>query len=82
MVMEWPIRKKGSSEVIVRAVMSLYRGGKTKVRVESESSEEFLVLVGVHQESVLSSVLFATMMDVIIWNASENLMNEILFADD
>ena len=30
-VMEWAIRKKGLREVIVRAVMSLYHGAKTKV---------------------------------------------------
>ena len=31
-VMEWAIRKKGVSEVMVRAVMSLYDGA-TRVRV-------------------------------------------------
>ena len=30
-VMEWTIRKKGLSEVIVRAVMSLFHKAKTKV---------------------------------------------------
>ena len=34
-VMELAIRKKDLAEVIVRAVMSLYRGAKTKVRVGS-----------------------------------------------
>ena len=33
-VMEWAMRKKGLLEVIVRAVMSLYHGAKTKVRVD------------------------------------------------
>ena len=40
-VMEWAMRKKGLSEVIVRAVTSLYDGAKTRVRVGSEYSEEF-----------------------------------------
>ena len=48
-VMEWAMRKKGLSEVIVRAVMSLYDGAKTRVRVGSTYSEEFEVKVGVHQ---------------------------------
>ena len=42
-VMEWAMRKKGSLEVIVRAVMSLYHGPKTKVREGSELSKKFLV---------------------------------------
>ena len=32
-VMEWAMRKKGLSEVMIRAVMSLYDGAKTRVRV-------------------------------------------------
>ena len=35
------MRKKGLSEVIVRAVMSLCDDAKTRVRVESACSEEF-----------------------------------------
>ena len=30
-MMEWAMRKKGLSEIIVRTVMSLYHGAKTKV---------------------------------------------------
>ena len=48
-VMEWAMRKMGQSEVIVRAVMSLYDGAKTRVRVGSACSEEFEVKVGVHE---------------------------------
>ena len=45
-------------EVLVRSVMSLYEGAKTKVRVDSELSEEIEVKVGMHQGSVLSPFLF------------------------
>ena len=76
------MRKKGLLEVIIRAVMSLYHGAKRKVRVGSELFQEFLVQVGVHQESVLSPLLFAIAVDVILENAREGLMNEILYADD
>ena len=55
--------------------MSLYHGAKTKVRVGSELSEEFSVQVGVHQRSVLSPLLFAIAVN-------EELINEILYADD
>ena len=32
-VMEWAMRKKGLSEVMIRALMSLYDDAKTRVRV-------------------------------------------------
>ena len=67
-VMESAMRKKGLSEVMVRAVMSLYDGAKTRVRVGSAYSEEFEVKVGVHQGPVLSPLLFAIVVDVIAEN--------------
>ena len=81
-VMEWVMRKKGLSEVMVRAVMSLYDGAKTRVRVGSAYSEEFEVKVGVHQGSVLSPLLFAIVVDVITENARRGVVNELLYADD
>ena len=62
--------------------MSFYQGAKTKVKVGFESSEVFLVQVGVHQGSVLSPLLFAITVNVISEKAKEGLMSEILFADD
>ena len=55
--MEWAIRKKRLSEVMVWEVMSLYDGAKTRVRVGSAYSEEFEVKAGVHQGSVMSPLL-------------------------
>ena len=46
-VMDWAMRKKGLSEVIARAVLSLNDGAKTRVRVGSAYSEAFEVKVGV-----------------------------------
>ena len=63
------MRKKGLSEVIVRAVISLYDGAKTRARVGSAYSEEFEVKVGVHQGSMRSPLLFAIAVDVIAGNA-------------
>ena len=47
--------KERLTEVIVRAVMNPYHWAKTKVRVRSELSEEFLVQVGVRQGSVFAT---------------------------
>ena len=38
-VMQWALRKKGLPKILVKAVMSLYEGLKTKVKVGSEFSE-------------------------------------------
>ena len=82
-VMEWSlIKKKGLAEVMVQAVMSLYEGSRTKVRVGSGTSDEFGVRVGVHQGSVLSPLIFAIVVDVVTEHAREGLLNEILYADD
>ena len=48
-VIEWALRKKLVPERLVQAVMSMYKGAKMRVKVESGHSEEFDVGVGVHQ---------------------------------
>ena len=73
---------KGVSEVMVRSVMSLYDGSKTRVRVGSAYSEEFKIKVGVYQGSVLSPLLFAIVVDVITENARRGVVNELLYADE
>ena len=81
-VMEWAMRKKGLPEILVKAVMSLYEGAETKVRVGSGLSEEFSVKVGIHQGSVLSPLLFAMVIDEVTENARKGWMKQILYADD
>ena len=80
-VMKWALRKKSLPEVLVKAVMSLYEGSRTKVRVGSSLSEEFGVRVGVHQGSVISPLIFAIVVDAVTEQA-RGLLNEILYADD
>ena len=58
------MRKKGIPEVLVRSVMSLYEGAKTRVKVDSELSEEFEVIVGMYQAYVLSVFVLSAVMDV------------------
>ena len=81
-VMEWALGKKGLAEVLVQAVMSLYEGSRTKVRVGSGTSNEFGVRVGVHQGSVLSRLIFAIVVDVVTEHVRQGLLNESLYADD
>ena len=67
-----------TSQELVQAVMSLYEGSRTKVRVGSGTSDEFGVRVGVHQVSVLSPLLFPIVVDVVREHAREGLLNEIV----
>ena len=68
-VMEWALKKKELPEILLKAVMSLYESSKTKFKVGSEFSDEFPVVVGVHQESVLSPLLFVIVVAVVTENA-------------
>ena len=63
-------------------VISFYVEAETKVRVGSGLSEELSVKVGVHQGSVLSSLLFAMVIDEVTENARKGWMKQILYADD
>jgi len=49
----------------IMAIMEIYKNIKTSVQTDGERSDEFVVKVGVHQGSVLSSLLFAVVMDEI-----------------
>ena len=62
--------------------MSLYEGAKTRVKVDSEISEEFEVKVGMCQGSVLSPFLIAVVVDVVTELAREGVFGELLYADD
>ena len=66
----------------MRAVMSLYEGAKTRVRAGLELSKEFEVKDGVHQGSMLSSLLFAIVVDLVTENMRNGLMSEMLYTDD
>ena len=81
-MLKWAVRKKGIPEVLFRSVMSLYEGEKTRVRVDSELSDEFEVEVGMHQGSVLSPFLFTVVADVVTELAREGVLSELLYADD
>ena len=64
-VMERPLRKKVVQEVLVRSAMTLHEAALTRVRVDSLLSEKFEVNVRIYQGSMLSSFLFALVVDVV-----------------
>ena len=80
-VLELAMWKKEIPEVLVRSVMSLYEGARTRVRVDFELSEEFEVKVGIHHGSVLSPFLCTVVVDVIEFTR-EGALIELLYVDD
>ena len=70
-VLEWALRKKEIPVVWGKSVMSLYEGAKTRVRVDSELSEEVDVKVGMHQGSVMSPFCYAVVENVVTEFARE-----------
>ena len=44
-MLEWAMREKGIPKLLVRSVMSLHEGARTRIGVDSELSEEFNVEV-------------------------------------
>ena len=73
--------KKEIPEVLVKSVRSLYEGAKTRVRLDSELSEQFEVKVGMHQVSVLSPFLFTVVIEAVTELAIAEVLSELLYAD-
>ena len=68
-------------KVLLASVTGQYEGEKTRVRVDSELSDELEVKVGIHQRSVLSPFHFAVVIDVTEL-AREHDLSELLHAND
>ena len=81
-VMEQAMGKKKVPGVMVKAVMSLYIGAKTKVKVGSGLSTELSVNVGVYHGSTLLPLPFAIVVDAVTETVRDGSINEILNADD
>jgi len=61
-VISWAIRKLGVEEWLISVVMS---GAKTVVRTVYGNSKGFEVIVGMHQGSALSPLLYVIVMEAI-----------------
>ncbi|XP_019251198.1 PREDICTED: uncharacterized protein LOC109230125 [Nicotiana attenuata] len=60
----------------------MYDGAKTRVRIVGGDSEDFPVVMGLHQGSALSHFLFALVMDALTHHIQGDLPWCMLFADD
>jgi len=64
-VARWALRKAGVDEWLLKEVMAMYEGAQTVVRTTDGDNKAFNVKVGLHQGSVLSSLLFVIVMEII-----------------
>jgi len=64
-VIRWAMRKLGVEEWLVLAVMFMYTGAKTIVRIVYGNSNGFEVKVGIHQGSALSPLRFMIVMEAL-----------------
>ena len=62
--------------------MALYTESCTVVGIDAGLSESFEVKVDLHQGSVLSTLLFSVVMDIVSSEARSGLPSEWLYADD
>ena len=81
-VIWWLLRRKGVLEEEIKAMMKMYTIIETSVEMEYTRSESFDVKVGVHQESILSPLPFALVMDEVTKDIREGVVKEMLYADD
>ena len=64
-VLWWALRKVGLPEWIVDVIMVMYQKARRQARVNNLFSDEFTVQVGVHQGSVLSTLLFIIVLEAL-----------------
>ena len=67
---------------IVSLIKAMYEDASTKVRMNGRESKAFNVIVGVHQGSVLSPLLFIIVLEALSREFREGLPVELLYADD
>ena len=60
----------------------MYRNARSRVSVDRTFSDDFLVQVELHQGSVLSPLLFITMMEVLSREIRSGCLEELLCAGD
>ena len=79
-VVRWALRNLGVDEWLISIFMALYTEPCTVHRTDAGLS--FEVKVGLHQGSVLSPLLLASVMAIVSSEASHGLPFELMYADD
>ena len=62
------MQKLSIEEWKIRFVQAIHANAASSVRMNNTCSEKFVVKVGIHQGSVLSPLLFVTVMEALSWD--------------
>ena len=81
-VVLWALRTLDVDEWIVCVIRAMYEDATTSVKLKGKESKWFSVCVGVHQGSVLGSLLFMTVLEALSGAFIEGLPMELFYADD
>lgn len=81
-IVKWALRRQHIPEKLVRLAMATYESAKTVVKSRVGVSDELDITVGVHQGSVLSPLLFITVMEEATKLARKGAPMDLLYADD
>ena len=81
-VLEWSLRELIVDDWLIKVIMSMDKNARSLVRVNGKLGEEFEVKEGVHQGSVLSPILFASVLEALSCGFNAGLPWELLYADD
>lgn len=81
-IVKWALRRQHIPEKLVRLTMATYESAKTVVKSRVGVSDELDITVGVHQGSVLSPLLFITVMEEATKLARKGAPMDLLYADD
>jgi hypothetical protein len=81
-VMWWALQKCKISTKCITLIKNIYNNVVTSVQTSDGDTNDFLINIGLHQGSALSSYLFALVLDEVTRDIQDSIPLCMLFVDD